>query len=861
MFNRPYLSAHLSAITLAISVVLAPTVVFAQTAAATSADSSQIEEVLVTARKREESLQDVPLSVTALNASSIEEMRITTPDDISRFTPGLSIVSGFGRSGVERPTMRGQTNIQGAPNASFFVDGIYVAGGSLATETSNLERIEVIKGPQAALYGRATFAGAINYITKRPTNELSGKLSVTAAQHGETDLVGSLSGPLIQDTLLFYVGARHYSYDGEYTNQFDLRSAGQQNSDSGTIKLLWTPNESFEATLLATMAKDHDPGAIPIGLQGRQFNNCQLRVLNGTAANNFAGTILPRSPGYQCGTVLGANDLVVNQRSDVLPDQGSRRDDKRFALTTKTSFGAGYELTTVAGYHEQEGQNQLDQSYDAYDTFTNAFGASQVGAFWSGSASKSDDFSAEVRLDSPAEERFRWRVGGYYLKANDDDIKNKKYVPLGTTLNVAGTTNCVVFSSYIECPQSAVEPLALRELTNRAVFADVEYDFTDKLTATFEARYAIEKQQQINTQTVGTLNCALPTSTPGVVLDACKFTGEFKSTTPRLTVRYEASPEATYYFNAAKGTKPGGFNSITAVATGIDINVPVKAVYDEEESKVFEVGGKFVFLERRASLNVALFYTDLTGQQLTSNIAGIRNGAAIVNSFTANIGATEIKGLELDGSFRVNEAWDVRGTFSFIDSKVKEFFDNNQVNLTSPNGVIRTTPLPYNQVLLCNNPPPAAQVPGRPAWLDAIAADLAAYGSVAGNTQPRTPKVQASLSSTYKGTFSNGLGWRVGGDVTYEGSKYGQVDNFNETGARTYVGARAALISDHWDLTLWGKNLTDDDTPLDILRWVDTRGITPATYFTPAVGGITPRAFGLSLPRGRQIGVTAAYRF
>ncbi|MBK6598246.1 MAG: TonB-dependent receptor [Proteobacteria bacterium] len=424
---------------------------------------------------------------------------------------------------------------------------------------------------------------------------MSGKLSVTAAQHGETDIVGSLSGPLVQDKLLFYVGARHYSYDGEYTNLFDLTRAGQQNSDSGTVKLLWTPTESFEATLLATMAKDDDPGAIPIGLQGRAFNNCQLRVLNGTAANNFAGTILPRSPGYQCGTVLGADQLTVNQRGDILPEQGSRRDDMRFALTTKTSFGGGFELTTVTGYHEQESQNQLDQSYDAYDTFTNAFGASQIGAFWSGSASESDDFSQEIRLDSPAEERFRWRVGGYYLKANDDDTKNKKYIPLGTTLNVAGTTDCVNFGSYIECPQSTVEPLGLRELSNRAVFADIEYDFTDKLTATFEARYAIEKQEQINTQTVGTLNCVLPTNTPGVTLDACKFTGEFKSTTPRLTLRYEASPAATYYFNAAKGTKPGGFNSITAVQTGINTNVDVKSTYDEEESNVLEVGGKFVF--------------------------------------------------------------------------------------------------------------------------------------------------------------------------------------------------------------------------------------------------------------------------
>jgi len=352
----------------------APLVADVASAQSQTADGPiEIEEVLVTARKREESLQDVPLSVTALSAGRIEELRILSPDDIARFTPGFSYTSSFGRSGGERPTIRGQTNIIGAANASFFVDGVYVSGTSLSTETSNLERIEVIKGPQAALYGRATFAGAINYITKRPTNELTGRISLTAAQHGETEASGFVSGPIVEDKLRYYVGVRLWKYDGDYTNEFDQTDAAQQKTNSGTAKLLWTPTENFEATVLATIAKDDDPGALALGLQGREFNNCRLRVVNGTSANNFAGTILPRSPGYQCGEVLSAGDLRINQRSDVFPDQGSRRDDQRFALTTKTSFGGGYELTTVTGYHEEDGASQSDQSYDAYDAFTNLF--------------------------------------------------------------------------------------------------------------------------------------------------------------------------------------------------------------------------------------------------------------------------------------------------------------------------------------------------------------------------------------------------------------------------------------------------------------------------------------------------------
>jgi len=866
MRNRSYLMPALGAV----AVVIIGPAALAQEAAG-AADAVMLEEVLVTARKREETLQDVPIAVTALSAAKIEELRINSPDDIALFTPGFSFVSSFGRSGGERPTVRGQTNIQGAPNASFFVDGVYVSGNSLATETANLERIEVIKGPQAALYGRATFAGAINYITKRPTEEFTGRLSATAGQHGEREYSGFASGPLLGDTLLYYVAARSWEYDGEYTNLFDGQSAGSQSTDSATLKLLWAPTESFEATLLGTVSKDEDDGVLTLGLQGREFNNCQLRVIRGSVADNYAGSVLPRSPGYFCGTVQGADQLTanpnstVNARTDVFPDPGFFRDNLRLSLTTKTGFGGGYELTTVTAYHDEDSRSQSDGSYAAYDAFVNILGVSQSGAFWGGGADEREDFAQEVRLDSPADRAFRWRVGGYYFKGNQDTIANKKYLPIGAPLQA----NCVRLpNGGAECPQSVVEPLTLRDLENRAAFGDVEFDFTEQLTATAEVRYAIEEAQQENvTRFAPFCNPALPTATPGVTINGCLFEGEWKSTTPRVTLRYKMTPDATYYVNAAKGTKPGGFNGATQVQVGIATGVPVKAVYDEEESRAYELGAKFNLFDRRATLNVAAFYTELTGQQLTSNVVGVLNGAASVQSFIANIGETEIKGIELDGSLLITDNWDASFTFSWVDSKIVEFFDNNQVNLTSPSGPFVTArgasaaTGAFGPVTLCNNRPPAVAVPGRPFCDDAIRADLETYGDLGGKTSPRTPEIQASLSSSYRGAFNNGLTWRVNGSVTYEGSKFGQVDNLSETGARTYVGASLALSGERWDLTVWGKNLFDDDTAIDIFRFVDTRGLTPATYQTVAVGGITPRGFGISLPRSRQVGATLSFRF
>ncbi|HSN72099.1 MAG TPA: TonB-dependent receptor plug domain-containing protein, partial [Steroidobacteraceae bacterium] len=280
-----------STVAIAVAAVLG-TAPLTTAVAQTRASATALEEITVTARKREESLIDVPVSVTAFTARALESLRIQNPDDIARYTPGFSYTQSFGRNSLERPVIRGMSNILGTPNASFFVDGVYINGPAVSTELSNLERVEVIKGPQAALYGRATFSGAVNYITRRPTNEFEGKLSATGAEHEEYEVNGFLSGPIVEDKFYYYIGGRYWQYGGEWENSVTGDEIGGQETQGGTIKFLWTPTENFEATLLATYSEDDDDH-IPLVLQGREFNNCIL------PAEGF-----PRYRGYYCGEVL-----------------------------------------------------------------------------------------------------------------------------------------------------------------------------------------------------------------------------------------------------------------------------------------------------------------------------------------------------------------------------------------------------------------------------------------------------------------------------------------------------------------------------------------------------------------------------
>ncbi|MBM4232306.1 MAG: hypothetical protein FJ184_16530, partial [Gammaproteobacteria bacterium] len=221
----------------ALSIAIATASVLSSQAAAqqgaNAADDLALEEIVVTARKREESLQDVPLTVTAVTATQIAELGIKDSRDLALFTPGFSNVASFGRSPLERPTIRGQSNILGAANASYFVDGVYLSGSASNTETANLERIEVIKGPQAALFGRATFAGAINYVTRKPSEEFIGQVTGTVGQFDQRDITAFISGPIIDGKLNFYLSGTRTEIGGFYNNPLDSRDdLGAEQTDA-----------------------------------------------------------------------------------------------------------------------------------------------------------------------------------------------------------------------------------------------------------------------------------------------------------------------------------------------------------------------------------------------------------------------------------------------------------------------------------------------------------------------------------------------------------------------------------------------------------------------------------------------------
>ena len=766
-----------------------------------------LDEIVVTARKREESLQDVPISVTAFTGNRLAELQIRNASDIAEFTPGFSFQSYLGRD-EDRPVVRGMANILGEANASFFIDGVYVPGSIASTELRNLERVEVIKGPQAALYGRATFAGAINYVTRNPGNEFEGEVTVMGAEHDEFEVAVSHMGPIIQDTLYYYIAGRHFEYGGEYRNDLTGGLVGDQQTRSATGKLFWTPTDSFDATLRLTYAEDRD-GHPALYLQGREFNNCFLRR-----------PVAPAARGYRCGEAV-FND-GVNLRTDVFENGGGlQRDVLRTSLSLNWEVFDGHTLSSVTGWQSEDFVRELDVSYGGYDplAYLLAVFVPLTGSFWRVQEEERQSFSQELRLSSPADRSFRWLAGTYYFNDKFDLLVNDKRNPL---------TN---FPAQID-PNNVVQQrnsfTETRIVENMAAFASVEMDFNEQWTGTAELRYAIDRLSNDFVDVRGV---------PAAYQDA-----KFYSLSPRVTLSYAYSPDMTVYGNIARGNKPGGFND-----PGID---PSLWVYDEEASTNYEVGFKSPLLDGRGRLNVAAFYIDWKDQQLT--FTGERADGSL-NSFIQNVGKTRVMGLETEFSMLLADNWTLDATYSYVDSEIRDYVSEDQAIL-----------------LGCANTQPD------------YAACIQQRGSVAGNQTPRSPKHQASLRSQYSVPLTAGREWFVGGNVTLESSRYSQVHNLIKTGDRWLVGMQTGVRGDRWDVTLWGKNIFNDKTIVDILRYIDTQdwiNATPAFPCPPAPGlnraancaplfasgawgGFqTPRGFANTLPRQRQFGITANLRF
>jgi outer membrane receptor protein involved in Fe transport len=592
----------------------------------TTAAYAQLEEIVVTARKTEEKLQDVPISVSAFTAKDLSERGLTDVSKVATFTPGFSFekTNRYGaQGGTSRPVIRGQSNILGEGNAAIFVDGILFTDNILSFPFDIVERVETIKGPQAALFGRSTFAGAINLITKKGTNDFENKVSVRAAEYDDYEVNLMSRGPIVEDKVFYMVQGRYYDFGGQYRNSIGGKKVGQEESKGINGALEFKLTDNLSANISMGFNKDDD-GIAAIALQDRFSNNCFLNK--------------PRQ--YYCGEVTHPNTIAADvaglQGTEGVHRESTRvfgniiYDDEDFIFTSNTGLfwtdtqygydstfqgGTAFSLTTVPG---------TTVARAATDPI-------RVQSTLRNEVTDRNEWSQEFRAQSAQDKAIRGLVGVFYYQRRRA-LEERHFAVTAPTIDF-GTDR----------------------VDNKAVFASLTGDFTDQLTGSAELRYAQDK--------IG--NFKKTTTVAGVTYTDLLIEKKFKSWSPRFTLDYKPMDDTLIYAVAAKGNKPGGINGDPRFPSNITF-------YNEESSWNYEIGTKNSFMNNTVVLNLAAYYTDWKNQQVTTSFVFPTGGT---QSYLTNAGKSRVKGFEASVSASLNDYFTVGAGYSLNDAKFKVLND------------------------------------------------------------------------------------------------------------------------------------------------------------------------------------------
>ena len=247
----------------AIALLGAGTSAYAQTK---SGDSDVVEmgEIVVTARKASEDILKTPVAISALTSADLQARGVSTTQDIAAFTPGLKIVnntSGRNDRSFQQVIIRGFTPSNStSQTTSIFIDGVPVGSATAVSSITDPERVEVLKGPQSAYFGRQTFAGAMNIVTKSTPSEMEGSVSAMAGTHNNYDVQASVGGPLLGDVLGFRATVRKYAKDGSYKNYgVPHQTLGDQSTQTGTLALTFKPTENFTMKAFGLLSENDEP--------------------------------------------------------------------------------------------------------------------------------------------------------------------------------------------------------------------------------------------------------------------------------------------------------------------------------------------------------------------------------------------------------------------------------------------------------------------------------------------------------------------------------------------------------------------------------------------------------------------------
>ncbi len=571
------------------------------------------EEVVVTARRKEEDVQKVPVAVTLISGLELAEEATADISELQNDVPNLSIYAGRNQSTTLTAFIRGVGQADPLwgvdPGVGLYLDDVYIARpqGALL-DVYDVQRIEVLRGPQGTLYGKNTIGGAIKYVSRELSDEISGGLSYTGGSYWNHELRGSVGGPLVKGRLRGRAAAAYLRHDGYGTNLFQDREVSDKNTFAVRLALDWLPSDRVKVQFGFDRTDDR---AEPKGLTRLRAN--------------------PLCPLFLGGQACPPEENIFDTRSGLAPLNGT--DSEGYSMNVQWTLSPSWLIRSITAYRKSDSENNID-----FDT-TPARITDVVATY------HDDQVSEEVQLLYGGRGKLTGLVGVYYFNGEAGGLVKNIFLNrlFGTT---DGSTDTESFAG----------------------FGDLSWRLNDKLTLNAGVRVTSEEK------TGHAFNAGYSDDTftrvIAVVADFDK-SATFTSVAPRFGLDYRFSEDVMGYVTASRGFKSGGFNVRANTITAPGSDQP----FDDEVLDVAEVGLKSHLFERRLILNAAAFYGDYKDVQVsTFTTAGGQFFGQFLNAGNATLKGAE---LELDAPSLGGSWLGLRGQLSYLDADTEPLDNNN----------------------------------------------------------------------------------------------------------------------------------------------------------------------------------------
>jgi outer membrane receptor protein involved in Fe transport len=707
-----------------------------------------LEEVIVTAQKRSESLQDVPISITAITGAKMEEAGVFKIEDLQTFTPNLSMTeTGISTQIYIRGI--GTGNNQGfEQSVGQYIDGIHYGRQQLLRAPFlDLERVEVLRGPQSILFGKNSVAGALNMVTAKPTNEFEGRLTGKYSPDGDiTEFTGIVSGGLT-DNLFGRLSARKYDEDGWMENT--TLGDDEPERDEWAVRgiLLWNPTEKLSITFKA----EHDEFDV---------NGRQIEIIQDDPA--LPGSPIPGATFSQILGILGHPGGIEEARQNNKRQRDEREESsneiQNYTLTLDYQWGENT-LTAITGVVGYEFQEHCDCDFVAapiFDVYIDE---------------EYDQFSQEIRLVSPGGDTIDW-IGGIFYQESELDYWDFLSVPPNSVLGLLSG--------------GALEPLtdtAGRRDYNLdseawSVFGQATWNISDTLRLTLGARYTEEDKEadrEVNIVDIDGSPVSKPLSpvlwTAVFGVENQQFTGHFldgdrseEDFNPLVNLQWDVTGDIMLYAAYTEGSKSGGFDARS--------NSTASWEFEGEEAKTYEVGMKSFLADNTLEFNAALYFTEYDDLQIAQF-----DGTLGFN--VGNAAETEVWGVELDGRWAITDNLIASYGLAYLDHEYKDYRNGNCYNRQVPDGDV------VDGIQLCD---------------------------YTGKSGQYTPEWSGFLSLAHTWPITGSLDLNTAFDLSYsdEQNTHVNLDPQWEVDSITTMNLRVGLYHQRWDVALLFQNFTDE---------------------------------------------------